>query len=251
VDEPSLSYRLEGDGAPLLLVHGFGIPYNIWNNLVPLLRRHFRLVMIELPGIGASPMPPQGQDYLAAAIEGIDQVRRALGYEKWDVLGYSSGSRIAEAYVQSYAAQVCRAIFLCPLKITIHKARALRFGLRMDRSLPVLGEWILSGWRLRFLISWLGFNLKRDPRGDEWYAEISAVPKAALRETLRAMAPLAMRPFSVPVRYILIWGDKDLVPETPLAADEHNRFVHGRHAAPLESAQEIAAILVSQRESID
>jgi pimeloyl-ACP methyl ester carboxylesterase len=246
MDKPSLNYRSEGEGRPLALIHGFGIPYNIWTNLIPLLSPHFRLVMIQLPGIGISPLPRPGQDYMAAAVEGIDQVRLALGIEKWDVLGYSSGSRIAESYIQSHRGQVCRAIFLCPLKLSVHKARALRFGLWIDQSLPALGNWILDGWRLRFLISWLGFNLKPDPLGEEWYAEIRAVPKATLRETLRAIMPVAARPFSVSVEHTMIWGDRDLVPETPRAADEHNYFVHGRHAAPMESAQEIAAILISQ-----
>ena len=238
-------YRLEGTGRPLVLVHGFGIPYNIWVNLIPLLRPHFKLVMIALPGIATSPMPARGQVYMKAAVEGIDEVRRSLGLEKWDVLGYSSGSRIAEAYVQSHAGQVCRAVFLCPLKLSIHKARALRFGLWLDRLMPALGAWILRGWRLKFLISWLGFNLVPDPRGYEWYDEISAVPVGVLRETLRATTREATRPFSVAVPSAMILGDRDLVPETPRAPGEHNYFVHGRHAAPLESAEEVANVIFS------
>ena len=63
-----LSYRVEGNGPPLLLVHGFGISFNIWQQLAPLLRPHFRVVMIELPGIGASALPEDGTSYLRAAV---------------------------------------------------------------------------------------------------------------------------------------------------------------------------------------
>ena len=193
MSEVSLSYRVVGSGRPLLLIHGFGISYNIWRNLVPLLSSHFMIVMIELPGIGGSPLPAEGQDYLSAALDGIEGVRRALGLEKWDVLGYSSGSRIAEAYVQNYAAHVCHAIFLAPLLVNAYKVRGLRLAFRLEQSTPALGNWILSGWRLQFLISLLGFNLRPDPLGDEWYAEISSAPMRVLKETIWAMIPVAAR----------------------------------------------------------
>ncbi|HTP01974.1 MAG TPA: alpha/beta fold hydrolase [Anaerolineales bacterium] len=244
--EQTLSYRVDGEGSPLVLVHGFGISFNIWQDLAPLLRPHFRLVSLELPGIGVSPAPGAAQDYMQAAVDGIDAVRRALGIEQWSVLGYSSGSRIAEAYARQYPDNVRCAYFLCPLRISDHKARALRFGLRLDRSAPGLGDWLLSGGRLRFLISLLGFNLRAHPREAEWYRDISAVPTEMLRLTLRAIAPVAMQLFSVPVPYTLIWADHDLVVDRPRAQESHDRLIHGRHAAPLESADEIAAILIEE-----
>ena len=245
VSELALNYRTEGNGPPLLLVHGFGISFNIWQQLIPLLRTHFTLVMVELPGIGASPMPREGTDYLTAAIDGIEGVRASLRVDRWSVVGYSSGSRIAEAYVQAHASNVCWAIFPCPVRIAPHKARVLEFGLWLDRLMPALGTWILSDWRLRFLISWLGFNLRPDPRSPQWFAEISSAPVRVLKDTIRALAPGATRSFSVPVPYAMIWGDRDLVPLTPRKSGEHDYFVHGRHAAPVESADEVAKLIIS------
>ncbi|MEZ4836317.1 MAG: alpha/beta fold hydrolase [Caldilineaceae bacterium] len=61
-----LSYRIVGEGPPLLLLHGFGISYNIWQALVPLLHSHFQLILVELPGIGASPpLPAQTLYYVS------------------------------------------------------------------------------------------------------------------------------------------------------------------------------------------
>jgi len=241
----ALSYRVEGDGPPLLLVHGFMISFNIWQNLAPLLRPHFTLVLVELPGIGKSPLPSEGDDAVNAAIEGIEGVRGELGLEKWNVLGYSSGSRMAEAYIRAHAAHVCRAIFLCPLLVQAYKVRTLRFALRIDQALPAFGDWALSEWRLKFLISLLGFNLKPDPLAKEWYAEISARAMRLRKETIRAVAGLVEKPFSVPVPYVMIWGDQDVVPATPRKAGPHDYFVHGRHAAPMEAAEEVASVIVS------
>src|SRR5690242_15251180 len=102
-EELMLRYRLEGNGMPLLLIHGWGVTYAIWQNLAPLLKPHFQLIMIELPGIGDSPEPPADLPYYQVCAEAIEEVRIALGIERWAVLSYSSGTRAAEAYVQRYA----------------------------------------------------------------------------------------------------------------------------------------------------
>ncbi len=243
--EAVLNYRKAGNGEPLLLVHGFGISFHIWEKLLPLLSPHFTVVMIELPGIGATPMTLSDEDYLQACVGGIQGLRRSLGMQKWSVLGYSTGSRIAEAYVRSDAERVSRAIFLCPLSIGAHKRRLLRLGLWLDDRMPTFGTWVLSGWRLKFLISWLGFNLQHDAMRHQWYAEIGAVPVRVLKETLRAAATTAGGDFSVPVPYAMIWGDRDLVPLTPRKPGEHDYFVHGRHAAPVEAAEEIARVVIA------
>ena len=160
-------------------------------------------------------------------------------------MGYSTGSRIAEAYVQASAQHVHRAIFLCPLVIDAYKMWLLRLGLWLDSRIPAFGTWIISGWRLKFLISWLGFNLEADPMRDEWYAEIGSVPVRVLKATIRAAASGAKGDFSVPVPYAMIWGNRDLVPLTPGHPGEHDYFVHARHAAPAEAADEIAQLVTS------
>jgi pimeloyl-ACP methyl ester carboxylesterase len=63
-----LCYRLTGNGTPLLLIHGWGVTYAIWQNLAPLLTPYFQLIMIELPGIGDSPeVDPEKPYYQACA----------------------------------------------------------------------------------------------------------------------------------------------------------------------------------------
>lgn len=235
-----LNYRIEGKGPPLLLVHGFGISFNIWRDMLPFLRPHLTAVMVELPGIGASPLPAPGEAYLRAAIDALEGVRLALGFEKWNVLGYSTGSRFAEAYVQAYGRHVGRAIFLCPLIMDARKTFGLRFGLWVDRFFPAVGNWILSGRRLKYLIALFGFNLHPDPHAAEWYAIISARPVQVLKETLKVAARTARGPFSTSMPCSFIWGDADIVPLTPRRPEPHDDFVHANHAAPVLAAEAVA-----------
>jgi pimeloyl-ACP methyl ester carboxylesterase len=238
--ELALNYRSEGSGPALLLVHGFGISFKIWQNLLPLLSPHFTLVMVELPGIGGSAIPEPGRAYLEAVADGIEAVRLSAGLSRWDVLGYSSGSRAAEAYIRKYPQGVGRALFLCPLHVGAGKALALRACLGLDRRLPGFGDRVLRGANLRFLISLLGFNLRRDPHAEEWYVEISRAPLPVLKETIRSLPDFAGRPFEVPVSAAFIWGDVDLVPRRPRHPDGWNRFIHATHAAPVLNAAEVA-----------
>src|SRR5215475_15371835 len=141
-----LCYQRAGNGTPLLLIHGWGVTYTIWQNLAPLLTSDFRLIMIELPGIGGSPEADPQKPYYESCAEAIDEVRNALGIEQWSLLAYSSGTRAAEAYVRRYPQTVTRAVFLCP--IYLQEIWALCLRLFTAPHAKTLYGWMLSDWRL-------------------------------------------------------------------------------------------------------
>src|SRR5258707_12112335 len=109
-----LSHRVTGSGQPLLLIHGWGVTFDLWENLAPRLVPHFQLIMIELPGLGNSPAADAARPYYAGCAAAIDALRQHLGIEQWAVPSYSSGTPAAEAYLQRHPGQVSRAAFLCP-----------------------------------------------------------------------------------------------------------------------------------------
>jgi len=50
----SLHIESRGAGAPLLLIHGWGMHCGIWGSMVGQLAQHFRVHCVDLPGYGAS-----------------------------------------------------------------------------------------------------------------------------------------------------------------------------------------------------
>jgi pimeloyl-ACP methyl ester carboxylesterase len=250
-----LNYQIQGHGPPLLLLHGFGISFNIWNGLVPLLRDHFTLVMVELPGIGRSSLPPPADTsialsaslYLAAAVDALDSLQASLELPRWSVIGYSSGSRVAEAYLQSHADRVERAIFLCPAVTSPFKAVSLRVGIHLDRKFPQLGNWVLSGWRMRFLIQLLGFNLRPNSIAPAWYTEITSQPMEVLKETLRSMPEEGARPFVVPeeIQALFVWGREDIITATPRRPSSRDVIFHANHSMPQTSARRVGDVILS------
>ena len=76
-DGRTLFYREEGSGLPVLLLHGFAEDGHIWDELVPRLSHHCRLLIPDLPGSGQSTLLPGDPsiDSLADAIKAlIDQL---------------------------------------------------------------------------------------------------------------------------------------------------------------------------------
>jgi haloacetate dehalogenase len=88
-----------GDGPPLLLLHGYPETHVMWHRVAPELAGKFTVVAPDLRGYGDSSKPPGGDNHenyskRAMAQDGID-VMRALGYERFAVVGHDRGARVA------------------------------------------------------------------------------------------------------------------------------------------------------------
>ena len=239
-----LHYRLEGTGAiPLLLIHGWGVTYSIWENLAPLLTPYFRLIMIELPGIGGSPEADPQKPYYESCAEAIDEVRNALGIEQWSLLAYSSGTRAAEAYVRRYPQTVTRAVFLCPVYLQEIWSLCLRL---LDTPHPqTLNEWFLSDWRLYNLIRALGFNWHRHDYTSVWQSEIELQPVDILMRSLAEIPGKGRAPFDLPaVPTLFVWGSRDAITAKPRRPRPNDILIPANHSAPVLAAAEVAAAVL-------
>jgi pimeloyl-ACP methyl ester carboxylesterase len=86
--------ELPGDGPSLVLVHGIGSRHTTWWPVLDALGAHFRLLMLDLRGHGASDKPPSGylyNDYAVDLAALIDQ----FDLEHPLVLGHSLGAMTA------------------------------------------------------------------------------------------------------------------------------------------------------------
>lgn len=235
-----LNFHVEGEGAPLLMLHGFGIPFSIWSNLAPLLRPHFRLIMVALPGLGGSPPLRPEASYYIQARESIEQVRAHLGIDVWAVLSYSCGSRAAEQYIRRWPERTSAHVLVCPLHIPGWRWLALRTLAHADAHFPVVGDFLLSGWRLQELVRWLGFNGRRTSGARAWTEEIGAQPVDVLKAMLRDLPDPGQGLRSLPGPQLFLWGAHDLVAPPPRRLGASDRLVQAGHNAPQQAADEVA-----------
>jgi len=238
-----LCYRRAGNGAPLLLIHGWGVTYAVWQNLAPLLTPYCQLIMIELPGVGGSPEVDPDKPYYQACAEAIEEVRQELGIEQWSLLAYSSGTRAAEAYLQCYPQSILSAIFLCPIYLQEIWAFFVRL---LDTPHPqTLTQWIFSDWRLYSLIRAFGFNWKRHAYTYAWKNEIELQSLNILVRTLSEMPGNGGAPFELPaVPTLFIWGRYDALVRRPRHPRPNDVMIPADHSAPMLAAPRVAEVVI-------
>ncbi|RDI10422.1 alpha/beta fold hydrolase [Flavobacterium sp. AG291] len=96
-----IHYVIGGKGEPLVLVHGFGQNWYMWNRLLPELSKHFTVIAPDLRGVGESDKPEGGYDKKTMASD-IHELVNQLGYKKINLAGHDIGLMVAYAYVAQY-----------------------------------------------------------------------------------------------------------------------------------------------------
>lgn len=88
-----LACQLQGQGPPLLLLHGLGGSHDDWRKQVPVFARRYRVITPDLRGFGASERqePFTVQQHARDAIAVLD----ALGIRRTHVVGLSMGGAVA------------------------------------------------------------------------------------------------------------------------------------------------------------
>src|ERR1700754_142475 len=91
-----LNHRRTGSGDPLVLMHGIGSRWQMWEPVIGPLAEHHDVIAVDLPGFGASPMPPPGTPPgIDSQIALVSEFLAQLGVERPHVAGNSMGGLLA------------------------------------------------------------------------------------------------------------------------------------------------------------
>lgn len=101
----NVHYVTGGSGEPLVLLHGFGQNWFMWNRLLPGLSKHFTVITPDLPGVGESGKPDSGYDKKALATY-IHGLVKQLGYDHINLAGHDIGLMVAYAYAAQFSGEV-------------------------------------------------------------------------------------------------------------------------------------------------
>jgi pimeloyl-ACP methyl ester carboxylesterase len=91
-----LNHRRSGSGEPLVLMHGIGSRWQMWEPVMERLAQHYDVIAVDLPGFGASPMPPPGTPPgIDSQIALVSEFLGQLGVQRPHVAGNSMGGLLA------------------------------------------------------------------------------------------------------------------------------------------------------------
>jgi haloacetate dehalogenase len=124
---------IAGNGPPLLMLHGYPQTHSMWHRVAPDLARDHSVVCADLRGYGDSSKPqglPDHSNY-SKRVMALDMVgaMRALGHERFHVIGHDRGGRVAHRLARDHGQRVrsLTVIDICPT-LKMYEATNMAFA---------------------------------------------------------------------------------------------------------------------------
>lgn len=109
----AVHYRIGGTGSTVLLIHGYGDTGEMWAPLAPQLAKDHRVIVPDLPGLGASRPQSAGAPYdMASVARTLHALMAQLQVRRAAVVGHDIGLMVAYAYAAQYPDEVTRLALL-------------------------------------------------------------------------------------------------------------------------------------------
>ncbi|WP_394820998.1 alpha/beta fold hydrolase [Pendulispora albinea] len=206
-----------GEGPALLLVHGCLSSRLVWEDVLPKLATHFRVIAPDLPGFGQSEKPPPARYAYGfnAFAESLVDVVAALGLGRISICGHGMGGSVALTLAARHAALVDKLVLVDPIVYPPRTDALSRLA-----NMPIVGPFAFK--------QLCGRTVFRSYFKDRVYAPDSTIPwnrvdhhfdlfnapaaREAALATLRALhdtRPLVALLPRVAAPTLLVWGRSD------------------------------------------
>lgn len=124
-----LNYTEQGEGTPLILLHGNGENHEYFVHQIEYFSKKYRVIAIDTRGHGASPRGTAPFTIRQFA-EDLYHFMRQKGIEKAHILGFSDGGNIALVFAMKYPRRVDRLI--------LNGANLYGAGVKPSVQLPII-----------------------------------------------------------------------------------------------------------------
>lgn len=245
IDGRKIHYTDEGEGKPILLLHGWGSSCAAYRFIIKSFSDRFRMIAPDFLGFGDSEMfsePWDVSDYVDLTVKFI----KALGIEDATLVGHSFGGRVIIKMVGQG--------LISPEKIVLMDAAGVKHKRGLWASLKLYTFKTVKWFLLLPVIRRFSAGALERARGYFGSADYNSAP-AVLRQTLVKVVNEDLCEYMPNIKCptLLIWGDKDTA--TPLAdakvmekliSDSGLCVIKGAgHFSFIDSPYEVNAILNS------
>lgn len=194
-------------GPPVLLLHGWGSNAALMQPIGEALADTYRIYNVDLPGHGASPIPPEAMGVPEHAALVHDVITNEIG-QPVTLIGHSNGGRIGlhMASQATYKHHFNRLVLISPSGIT--PKRSWKYYLRKTTATVLKAPFQILPKRLRdFGLDWLRHSLVWKMLGSSDYRQLQGVMRETFVQTVNFHVNEAVRDIHVPT--LLFWGDQD------------------------------------------
>lgn len=211
------SYRMHyidiGKGEPVLLIHGFADSTYCWHkNVKPILDAGFRVILVDIPGLGQSDIPPD--DFSLGVVnlgEQIIHFTDQMKLERFDLVGSSLGGAVGLYLCLNYSDRIKKSILFDPACFPQKKQGFLSL---MD--IPGASH-LMGRWSIKTALKDVYYNADLvDETLIHEYARPMSKPgyKAFLVRLLKDFdseeaATMSTRYSEIHTPLLIVWGDHD------------------------------------------
>jgi pyruvate dehydrogenase E2 component (dihydrolipoamide acetyltransferase) len=139
----------QGEGEPLVLLHGVATSRLVWSRVIAPLARRRRVIALDVPGFGES--APAGPGFELERV--ADMLLDGLGLQRFDLVGHSLGGAVAVATAARHPDAVEKLVLVAPAGLEPRPARvAAALGAAAERAVyarRVLGYQLVARARGR------------------------------------------------------------------------------------------------------
>lgn len=107
----NIHYVIEGQGAPVVFIHGWPEFWYGWRRQIPVLSERYQVIVPDLRGFGYSDKPLHGYDTKSAASD-IYELVQQLGHEQVSIVAHDIGVRVAYRFALDHEETVSRMVLL-------------------------------------------------------------------------------------------------------------------------------------------
>ncbi len=111
VNGTKLHYVEGGEGKPLVLLPGWPQTWWGYHKVMPVLAANFKVIVIDIRGMGSSHKPPGGYDKKNMALDVYELVNK-LGYTSVAIAGHDIGAHVAYSFASQFPLAASRLIML-------------------------------------------------------------------------------------------------------------------------------------------
>ena len=208
VERLALHYTTVGQGQPVVFLHGWGGQIASFGLIPAILGDRFRVVAVDLPGFGATPLPPVPWGTLDYA-DFVASFLRQSNLTPCTLVGHSFGGKVSLALAARDPDMVSKLVLVD--SAGIRPPRGLDYYARVylvktaRRALSLPGTRLVKEPVLRRLYRVMGssdYNAAVNPTLRATFVKV-------VNEDFRSLLP------SIKAPTLLIWGDQDR--DTPLS----------------------------------